>query len=86
VKAEVNTWPNCRRLIKAVINLALKDASGDIRKSDYRRRNSSPEHLINESKHFIGSAWCRELCTMADMDYEQVRLYALQIQEADYAK
>jgi hypothetical protein len=83
--AKYGLWPCYERFVKAVINLALKDALGDIRKIDRRRKHGSTR-LIAEARAFIKSAWCQELCSMTDMDYEQVRKYAKDSKEAKNAQ
>jgi hypothetical protein len=79
---EYNTWINYNRIVKAIINQAIKDASGDIKSSDWRKR-SSPDRMIREAKRFIRSSWCHELCDMVDMDYERILVYGQKTKNAD---
>jgi hypothetical protein len=68
-------------MIKAVINLAMKDASGCIKRSDIYRYGEL--RLIRHARSFLKGGWCRELCDMADIDYERIEQYTHNIRFPD---
>lgn len=54
-----------KRLVSEIIRLAIKDL------------NNPSKATVKDAESFLNGNWCRELCEMTDLSYDNLQAYIL---------